>query len=98
MRFIERLPATINSPEHALTGARHLNATLLRAAYPFNGEDFAWFLDRVPGAMFFFGVGEQGKPHARDFAVDESAIGLGVNAMTEFLRARSERPCLSPYA
>jgi hypothetical protein len=36
-------------------------------------------------------------PHAPDFAVDESAIGLGVDAMTGFLRTRSERPALSPH-
>ncbi|MEU7895278.1 M20/M25/M40 family metallo-hydrolase [Nonomuraea sp. NPDC049152] len=98
VRFIERFPATINSPEHALAGARHLNATLLHAPYPFNGEDFALFLERAPGAMFFFGVGEQGTPHTPDFAVDESAIGLGVDAMTGFLRTRSEQLSFSSTA
>ncbi|WP_214319537.1 M20 metallopeptidase family protein [Nonomuraea sediminis] len=94
VRFIEHLPATINSPEHALAGARHLNATLFHAAYPFNGEDFALFLEQAPGALFFFGVGEQGVPHAPDFVVDESAISLGIDAMTGFLRTRSEQPSL----
>ncbi|MEU4704033.1 M20 metallopeptidase family protein [Nonomuraea dietziae] len=98
VRFIERLPTMINSPEHALACARHLNATVLHASYPFNGEDFALFLERVPGAMFFFGVGEQGLPHAPDFAVDECAIDLGVDAMTGFLRTRREQPSWSSNA
>ncbi|MEU1726540.1 hypothetical protein [Nonomuraea sp. NPDC005692] len=65
-----------------------LDALLLHASYPFNGEDFGLFLERAPGAMFFFGVGERGVPHAPDFVPDERAIALGVEAMAGFLRAR----------
>ncbi|MDP9863152.1 MULTISPECIES: M20 metallopeptidase family protein [Streptosporangium] len=95
VRFLGRHPTLVNSPEHALAGARHLNATVFHASYPFSGEDFGLFLERAPGAMFFFGVGEQGVPHASDFVVDESAIGLGVDAMTGFLRTRSEQLSLT---
>ncbi|MFI7107131.1 M20 family metallopeptidase [Nonomuraea sp. NPDC050227] len=90
LRFLDHHPSSVNSPEHARAGARHLDALLLHASYPFNGEDFGLFLERAPGAMFFFGVGEQGVPHDPDFVPDERAIALGVEAMAGFLRARGE--------
>jgi metal-dependent amidase/aminoacylase/carboxypeptidase family protein len=63
------------------------------AAYPFNGDDFALFLQRVPGAMIFLGVaneaaGLNGITHAPDFGADERAIGVGVRGVTSLLRAR----------
>ena len=66
---------------------------VFHAAFPFNGEDFALFLRRVPGAMFYLGVanpdaGINGVPHTPDFAADERAIGLGVRAMTGLLLSR----------
>jgi len=65
----------------------------LHAAYPFNGEDFAYFLHQVPGAMVYLGVanpeaGIHGIPHLPDFAADERAIGVGVRAMAGFLASR----------
>ncbi|WP_157857389.1 hypothetical protein [Streptomyces yerevanensis] len=67
--------------------------TVLHAAFPFNGEDFALFLRDVPGAMFFLGVANpeadlNGTPHARDFGADERALGIGVRAMAGFLFSR----------
>ncbi len=69
--------------------------TVLHAAYPFNGDDFAYFLHRVPGAMFYLGVanpeaGMSGVPHSPDFAADERAIGIGVRVMAGFLSVRLE--------
>jgi metal-dependent amidase/aminoacylase/carboxypeptidase family protein len=63
------------------------------AAYPFNGEDFALFLERIPGAMIFLGVGNEaaglnGITHAADFGADERAIGLGVRAVVGLLSER----------
>ncbi len=52
----------ICSGELSESAAQHLRNALgptavptLRAAFPFNSEDFALFLRRVPGAMFFLG-------------------------------------------
>ena len=46
------------------------------------GEDFALFLERVPGAHFRLGVGSEGRPayplHSPDFYADESGFPLGV--------------------
>lgn len=68
-------------------------ATVLHAPFPFNGEDFAHFLDRVPGAMFFVGVanpaaGLSGIVHTPTFAADERAIALGARAMAGWLATR----------
>jgi len=58
-----------------------------------DGEDFAYFLHQVPGAMVYLGVanpeaGIHGIPHLPDFAADERAIGVGVRAMAGFLSSR----------
>jgi amidohydrolase len=49
-------------------------------------EDFAWFLDRVPGVMARLGVRRPGALdapdlHCGDFDVDERAIGCGVRVL-----------------
>ncbi|MEW1871221.1 M20 family metallopeptidase [Streptomyces caelestis] len=51
------------------------------------GEDFSWYLERVPGAMARLGVRPPGERTARDlhqgdFDVDEHAITVGVELFT----------------
>lgn len=51
------------------------------------GEDFAWYLEKTPGALFRLGVRTPGDPTARDlhqgtFDADERAIALGVQLLT----------------
>ena len=93
-------PAMICSPELSHAAAEHLRdaegvsgVEVLHGSFPFNGEDFALFLHRVPGAMLYLGVanpaeGCNGVPHAPDFAADERAIAVGVRAMTSLLLHR----------
>jgi metal-dependent amidase/aminoacylase/carboxypeptidase family protein len=93
-------PAMVNSVELSTAAGRYLSAALgpesvawARASWPFNGEDFALFLDEAPGAMFYLGVadaeaGMNGAPHSPDFAADERAIGHGVRAMAGLLTDR----------
>jgi amidohydrolase len=48
------------------------------------GEDFAWYLDHVPGALARLGVAKAGPPvdlHQGTFDVDERAIGAGVRVL-----------------
>ncbi|GAA2742051.1 amidohydrolase [Kitasatospora cinereorecta] len=98
----EPFPALVCPAEDADALARHLRrvidpaaATVLHAAFPFNGEDFALFLDRLPGTYTFLGVRSPGAgitsayPHFGDFHPDERAIGLGVRAMAGWLSART---------
>lgn len=90
-------PAMISSTELSLAAAEPMRAVgevvTLQAAYPFNGDDFALFLQQVPGAMIFLGVaneaaGLHGITHATDFGADERAVGLGVRAVAGLLSDR----------
>lgn len=55
------------------------------------GEDFAWYLQSVPGFLFRLGTrtpgGSQVDLHQPDFNVDEDCIGVGIRAMVEALIA-----------
>jgi metal-dependent amidase/aminoacylase/carboxypeptidase family protein len=67
----------------------------IHAAIPFNGEDFALFLDLMPGTFTFLGVRAPGAdvmtsyPHFGVFDPDERAIGYGVRAMAGWLARRT---------
>ncbi|XVU29451.1 M20 metallopeptidase family protein [Actinoplanes sp. CA-054009] len=67
----------------------------IHAAIPFSGEDFALFLDRLPGTYTFLGVRrphagiETSYPHFATFDPDERAIAHGVRAMSSWLTARA---------
>jgi len=57
---------------------------------PFHGEDFALFLEKIPGAMFYLGGSNTPKniiaaPHSPIFCVDEQSILVGVKAMTNLI-------------
>ncbi|MEH0110377.1 amidohydrolase [Tersicoccus sp. MR15.9] len=49
------------------------------------GEDFAWFLQEVPGSMFRLGTrtpgGETYDLHRGDYVIDEDALAVGVRVM-----------------
>ena len=50
------------------------------------GEDFAWYLEKVPGALVRLGVrqpDQESAPdlHRGDFDVDEDAIAIGVRVL-----------------
>lgn len=101
LRFAESVfPAMISSPDLSNAAAKFFGETfgpdaviVLRTAFPFNEEDFALFLNRIPGAMFFLGVanpaaGISGLVHTPTFAADERAIGNGTRAMANWLAIR----------
>lgn len=68
----------------------------LHAAIPFSGEDFALFLNQIPGTFSFLGVRTPGAaietsyPHFGTFTPDERAIGHGVRAMASWLANRTD--------
>ena len=87
-------PATINDPE---LGARML-PTLERVVGAENvvkldptmgGEDFAYYANEVPGFFFRLGQvrpgGASGGHHTPDFQADNSAVPVGIRAMTNLL-------------
>jgi metal-dependent amidase/aminoacylase/carboxypeptidase family protein len=100
----EPFPALVCSEPDGHAVERYLRNTLgrdrvpeLHAAIPFSGEDFALFLDQLPGTYTFIGVRAPGAsidtsyPHFGAFNPDERAICLGVRAMTGWLAQRTER-------
>lgn len=66
------------------------NLIRLEAAFPFNCEDFAFYTERIPGAMLWLGAAnpEEGKYamlHTADFDLDEDCLTTGVTAMAALL-------------
>ncbi|GAA2712852.1 M20 metallopeptidase family protein [Actinoplanes palleronii] len=65
------------------------------AAIPYSGEDFALFLNRMPGTFTYLGVRRPGSdiktsyPHFGAFDPDERAIGHGVRVMSSWLTHRT---------
>lgn len=59
------------------------------------GEDFAWYLDAVPGALARLGVRRPGRPtfdlHQGTFDIDEAALDVGVRYTTALARTALER-------
>lgn len=66
---------------------------VVEAPLSMGGEDFAWYLEQVPGAMARLGVGRPGEHldiHQGHFDVDEKAIGHGVRVMLQTALAACE--------
>ena len=85
------VPPVVNSAGVASLLAAATNRELgAEAAVPtlqsLGGEDFAWYLEHVPGAMGRLGTRTPGGPtydlHQAAFDVDERAIGVGVRVLT----------------
>lgn len=95
-----RQPAMVCNPQLSEAAARYFQTTIgvdsvtvWRAMLPFNGEDFAIFLNDIPGAMFGLGVansanGFNGHIHSPTFTADERAISHGTRAMAGWLATR----------
>lgn len=63
------------------------------------GEDFAWYLEQVPGAMARLGVGRPGEEldlHQGSFDIDERAIGYGVRVMVHTALAALDNGITQP--
>jgi hypothetical protein len=88
MRSDRLLSARAVSALAAAAGAA--NVIDIDSIHLFNGEDFALWLQRFPGAMFMIGVanperGIAGVPHSPDYDADEAAIPLATKAMSLLL-------------
>ena len=86
IRYLRGYPALINPPEATTAVVRALEVEFGRAALvevdrPLMGaEDFARFLEKVPGTFLRLGVGGAGPPaslHSSTFAPDERAMVVG---------------------
>jgi amidohydrolase len=91
LSWIEACPATINDPAMAALARDGVRAALgdgvLRSSPPsMGGEDFSYFLQEVPGAYFWLGLGmERGGLHNPRFDFNDEAIATGVAAFAGIL-------------
>jgi amidohydrolase len=91
VRYIRGVPPVINDRMAAAVIAGAAGAALgsdrvVEAEISMGGEDFAFYLEQVPGAMIRLGTGVPGSEikhdlHQADFDVDERCIGYGVRVM-----------------
>jgi amidohydrolase len=91
------VPAVMNDPalvRGAMDSIRSAHGdeslVVVEQVPPFFGEDFAFYLEKIPGAMYWLGVsnaekGIIGLPHHPRFAVDEEAIFVGSKTMAAVL-------------
>ena len=65
-------------------------------APPDFSEDFGFFLEGRAGALFWLGVGPEGRPHTPGYVADEASILAGAKAMTTVLLDSLERQTAAP--
>ena len=90
LHYRRGVPPVVNDPvsTHTLEKAiaRVGPSALADTAQSGGGEDFSWYLERVPGAMARLGVwpgtGPQLDIHQPTFDLDERALAVGVKVMT----------------
>ncbi len=91
VQYTRGVPPVINDAESVSLlsdAARGLlgDAAIVEVEQSLGGEDFAWYLEKVPGALARLGVRSPGAPDTADlhqgtFDVDEGAITVGVQVL-----------------
>ena len=91
VEYLSSVPPTVNEDSSAALIDRAVSAVLgpaavTQTAQSLGGEDFAWYLHQVPGAMARLGTRSPGARtsgdlHQPTFDVDERAIGTGVRVL-----------------
>jgi amidohydrolase len=89
--YERNVPPTVNDPESAAmftaAGTAVLGSSgVVHTPQSLGGEDFAWLLESVPGALARLGTrvpssGDEFDLHQPTFDVDERAIGVGVRVL-----------------
>ena len=102
VRYQRGVPPVINDPTATALFAAAAAAALGGAAVvptlqSLGGEDFAWYLDRVPGAMARLGVRPAGQQqphdlHQGNFDVDEAALPVAVRVLVAVALAALSGP------
>ncbi len=97
--YLQGVPPVVNDP-----GSNAILASVVRsvlgphgqASVPqsLGGEDFGWYVEQVPGAMFRLGTRTPGGPtydlHQGNLRVDERAIGIGARVLALAALATTE--------
>ncbi len=86
------VPPVVNEPRShhllstAVTDVLGVDAAVV-AGQSMGGEDFGWYLERVPGAMMRLGTRTPGGPtydlHQGNLRVDERAVGIGARLLAQ---------------
>ncbi len=87
--YSDGYPPVVNDPASvelvSRAAARELGEDAVQRVAPImGGEDFAYYLQRVPGAFALLGIGD-GRPHphhSAHFDIDERVLPVGVRLMT----------------
>ena len=88
--YVRGVPPVVNAPVSTAMLARAVEGVVGHgAAVPISqslgGEDFAWYLESVPGAMGRLGTRTPGGPtydlHQGNLRIDEAAIALGAKVL-----------------
>ncbi|RED63961.1 amidohydrolase [Cohnella lupini] len=82
VKWLEGPPAVVNDPDWAALSARtaeSLGLTVVEPAPSPAGEDFAFYLQRVPGIFFFLGTSGTQEWHHPAFDIDERALPVGAS-------------------
>jgi amidohydrolase len=97
--FVKGVPPVVNDAAcvEALTRAvTEAGATVAPTPQSLGGEDFAWYLTRVPGAMARLGTRRPGGAthdlHRGDLLVAEEAIGIGARTLACSVLASASIP------
>ncbi len=102
VEYLEAVPPTVNEPRSAAMIGGAVAAVLGAAAVTdtpqsLGGEDFAWYLHEVPGAMARLGTRTPGALvggdlHQPTFDIDERAIGVGVRVLASLASSGAQSP------
>ncbi|CAG7605388.1 N-acetyldiaminopimelate deacetylase [Paenibacillus solanacearum] len=65
------------------------NVTLIECTEAMTGEDFGYFLEKVPGFMFWLGVNTPYGLHHAKIEPDEAAIEVAISLMTQYIGFRA---------
>ncbi|MEE2032714.1 amidohydrolase [Rhodococcus chondri] len=85
--FVQGVPPVVNAPDCTADLIAAIESVvglgnLAEAQQSSGGEDFAWYLEKVPGAMarlgVWDGVGERCDLHQPEFTLDERALEYGM--------------------
>ena len=88
--YIRGVPPVVNEPGSTAMLARAVEDVLGRAGHVYTaqslgGEDFAWYLESVPGAMGRLGTRTPGGPtydlHQGNLRIDEAAVAVGAKVL-----------------
>ncbi|GAB3656066.1 M20 family metallopeptidase [Nocardioides korecus] len=90
IRYVRGVPPVVNEPRSTALLGRAVEQVLgvegrVATAQSLGGEDFAWYVDAVPGAMARLGTRTPGGPtydlHQGDLRIDERAVGVGARLL-----------------